>query len=241
MENMKIEKQTAYNQVFEIMKDNILNHLWKVGEKIPSENELSGIFGVNRLTIRMALQRLNALGLTETRIGDGTYVCAFDFVSYLDKIYDLYSEPKLLDDVCEFRKLIEIKCSELAMQRASEDELLELEEICDKYDRLKEKTCLPISDAALNELVLLDTEFHYQICKMSHNLLFAYAFSVAKNSIMQHVKAALKERCDGWTRKGVSLLDGDFRHRAILNAIKDKDSKLCAKLYEDMIDHNIEL
>lgn len=43
----------------------------------PSESDLADLFGVNRLTVRLALQKLNTLGILDTRVGDGTYVCAF--------------------------------------------------------------------------------------------------------------------------------------------------------------------
>lgn len=41
---------------------------------IPSEHELKERFNVNRNTIRAALNRMNALGIIETRQGDGTYL-----------------------------------------------------------------------------------------------------------------------------------------------------------------------
>ncbi|MGN0715640.1 MAG: FadR/GntR family transcriptional regulator, partial [Anaerovoracaceae bacterium] len=235
--SLKIEKQTAYSQVYDRLKEYILDRQWEPGEKLPSENELSQMFGVNRLTIRMALQRLNAFGLTETRVGDGTYVKDFDFSSYMDEIQDLYADPKLLDDVCEFRKLIELPCARLAMERATPEELSELERICTEYEALKGRTTLPLTEEALDQLVEMDTAFHYQICKMSHNTLLVYAYSVAKNTIQKHIRVALRERTDGWSRRQISLTAGDYRHRAILDAIRCKDFATCERLYSDMIDH----
>ena len=238
---MKIEKQTAYQQICEKMKETILNHFWETGEKLPSENDLSQLFGVNRLTIRMALQRLNTYGLTETRVGDGTYVKDFDFSSYINEIQDLYEDPKMLEDVWEFRNLIEIECARLAMERATAEDLAELERICTEYEELKASTPIPVSEEALNAMVEMDTAFHYQICKMSHNTLLIYSYSVAKSTIKKHIKMALKERIDGWARRQVSISAGDYRHRAILDAIKAKDFSMCEKLYSDMINHNVAL
>lgn len=47
---------------------------WKVGDKLPSERELVGTFGVGRSAVREALKSLSLLGLLEIRQGDGTYV-----------------------------------------------------------------------------------------------------------------------------------------------------------------------
>lgn len=46
----------------------------EAGGKIPSENELAQQFGVSRVTVRNALQKLSALELLETRFGEGSFV-----------------------------------------------------------------------------------------------------------------------------------------------------------------------
>ena len=75
----KVKTISANEQVYEYIKDAIINGEWKEGEKIPSETKLAETFEVNRLTVRMALKRLTALGVLETRTGDGTYVKGFRF------------------------------------------------------------------------------------------------------------------------------------------------------------------
>lgn len=57
---MKIKKVSASEQVCEAIQDQISAGVWKVGDKLPSESDLAAKFGVNRLTVRMALQKLNA-------------------------------------------------------------------------------------------------------------------------------------------------------------------------------------
>jgi hypothetical protein len=36
-------------------------------------------------------------------------------------------------------------------------------------------------------------------------------------------------------------VEGDFRHRAIVKTIQERDFEECRRLYLDMIDYNIEL
>ena len=69
-----VKKSSASDQVFEQLKDNLIQGTWKPGEKLASENELASLFGVSRITIRQALSRLAALGLVETRLGEGSFV-----------------------------------------------------------------------------------------------------------------------------------------------------------------------
>jgi len=68
---MKIKRTSLPDEVCSRIKENIKNNQWKVYDKIPSEGELAEMFGVNRLTIRMALQKLNTLGIVETRVSSG--------------------------------------------------------------------------------------------------------------------------------------------------------------------------
>lgn len=237
----RVEKTTAGEQVYQNLRENIVAQRWKVDEKIPSETELADLYGVNRLTVRMALQRLNAIGLVETRVGDGTYVKKFEFADYIDAVQDLYSEPKLMDDICEFRLLFEIECTRLAIQRATEEEFDELDRICAEYEEIKRNTVLPIDDETLREMARHDAKFHEQVALMSHNTLFTYCFAMAKSTLEEYVYLVLKQRILGWDEKGVSIFAGDFRHRAILEAMRDHDFEKCKSLLSDMIDYNVEL
>lgn len=237
----KIEKVTASEQVFQSLRGNIAAHMWKENEKLPSETELASLYGVNRLTVRTALQRLNALGLVETRIGDGTYIKKFEFADYIRAAQDLVSDPKLMDDVCEFRKHIEKECARLAIFRATPEEFYQLKEICDEYDSFKKNLQFPIKDESLKEMAHRDCNFHAKICSMSHNTFYSYCFTMARPTIEKYITLNLKNRLETWEKRGVSPLEGDFRHRGILEAMEQKNFDLCEKLYDDMIDFNIEL
>ena len=103
--SLKIRKMSAPDLVCNEMKDLIFQGIWEENKKIPSEGELAETFGVNRFTVRMALQKLNVLGVLDTRMGDGTYVCSFDFDKHMQNISEFYMTPDLLDDVAEFRVL----------------------------------------------------------------------------------------------------------------------------------------
>jgi GntR family transcriptional repressor for pyruvate dehydrogenase complex len=46
----------------------------RVGDKLPSERELSDLMGVSRNSIREAISALSVAGVVQTRVGDGTYI-----------------------------------------------------------------------------------------------------------------------------------------------------------------------
>ena len=69
-----IKRVNIAEQVFEQLRDQILHGVWKEGEKLPSEQELTETLGVSRSSIRQAIRTLSDYGLVETRNGTGTYV-----------------------------------------------------------------------------------------------------------------------------------------------------------------------
>ena len=121
--NLRIKKQSAADLVCQKMKEMVADGSWRPDQKIPSEADLAKTFGVNRLTVRIALQRLNALGVLETRVGEGTYVRSFDFDKHLSEIADFYVNDKVMDDTLEFRGVVELAAAEIALKRGKNHDL----------------------------------------------------------------------------------------------------------------------
>ena len=65
---------SIYYQIYESLKKDLSNNLYKPGEKLPSENVLSKRFGVNRHTIRRSLQLLKDEGILFSKRGSGIIV-----------------------------------------------------------------------------------------------------------------------------------------------------------------------
>lgn len=63
-----------HHQVFLVLQDGITESRYALDEALPSEEELAKRFGVSRVTIRSAMEKLDALGLVERRQGVGTFV-----------------------------------------------------------------------------------------------------------------------------------------------------------------------
>lgn len=237
-ENTQIQKISAADQVCDRVKQKIRAGEWNIGDRLPAESELAAMFGVNRLTVRIALQKLNALGVLETKNGSGTYVVPFSFDDYIQEVSDFYMEPSLLENVCEFRKTVEIECARLAMERGTEEEFVELE--C-RMTKLHEAMANPPEQKPEEEkreycrkLAELDLAFHRQICEMAHNKLYLYSFIVAQSSIYQYVLLLNWQRADSF-RSGTS-----DPHPEIVRAMREKDFEACKKSYIRMVDHKNE-
>lgn len=64
----------VYIQIHDQIREEIEKGKWAVGDRLPSERELSIQFGVSRMTLRQAVQTLADEGILERKIGSGTYV-----------------------------------------------------------------------------------------------------------------------------------------------------------------------
>ncbi|WP_187414660.1 GntR family transcriptional regulator [Nonomuraea sp. PA05] len=63
-----------YRQVAEELQDRIGKGAYRPGDRLPSENDLSAEFAVNRLTVRRAIQELVRAGELHVRQGAGTFI-----------------------------------------------------------------------------------------------------------------------------------------------------------------------
>jgi DNA-binding FadR family transcriptional regulator len=67
-----VARSSVVDAVSDRLRNEILAGRIAAGSRLPSERELSLALGVNRLTLRAALARLEAMGLVVTRHGSGT-------------------------------------------------------------------------------------------------------------------------------------------------------------------------
>src|SRR5450631_1889322 len=72
-----VARSSVVDAVADRLRGEILAGRLAPGVRLPSERELSLALGVNRLTLRAALARLEAMGLVTTRHGSGTEVAAW--------------------------------------------------------------------------------------------------------------------------------------------------------------------
>lgn len=233
-DDSKIKRISASDQVLETLQSQISSGLWKVGDRLPSEGELAERYGVNRLTVRVALQKLNALGIVETRSGSGTHVIEFDFENYLRMASKFYAQSDMMKNVTEFRNHMEIECARLACERATEEDLAELERLALEHRRVWMETDGVEHDVWCRSVADADLAFHEQVVRMSHNPLYSYSFAVAREPIYEYMLFCVSK----WVPEMVRNFRLD-RHRdihySIYESIKKKDFASCQSDYAAMI------
>lgn len=66
----------AYMSIRDALKKQVDEGVWGIGDRLPSERDLSEDFGVSRMTLRQAVSLLVEEGVLERRVGSGTYVAS---------------------------------------------------------------------------------------------------------------------------------------------------------------------
>lgn len=75
-----------YHQIKQNIRDLIENEVWNDGDLLPSERELGEIYGVNRLTVRQAVNDLVNEGMLQRQRGIGTFVAVPKVTQVIDRV-----------------------------------------------------------------------------------------------------------------------------------------------------------
>lgn len=157
---------------------------WEPGEQIPPERELCLRLGVGRASLREALKSLEIMGMIETRLGDGTYVCERSEFLSRPLLWAIASSSEAeAQELVEARTLIEVELAGLAAQRAT---TTDLEGIGAQLDRMDE----PKAD--LEQLQRADVAFHLAIARASHNSILMNALLLIRNLLQNWIGSALQ-------------------------------------------------
>jgi len=210
-------------QIAEIIKENIIAGNLKLGERLPSENELAEQLGVSRTTLREALDILESQQIIYRKQGKqgGSFITKHttdDVVKYLLNYLALSVglNSISLENIYEMRMIIEVKGCGLAALRRTEEDLVAME-----------KALLPLKEFhSPDHFHHNDIIFHKALAQATHNeLMIIYMGLFAK---YQEVIAFNTGVSKEMHRKLVKNLQDIFQ------AIKDQNQ---AKAEELMVDH----
>jgi GntR family transcriptional repressor for pyruvate dehydrogenase complex len=137
------------------------------GDRLPPERDLCERFGVSRVTVREALRMLESSGLVEIRVGarGGAFVTAPSSDRVSEGLADLLTLAVMSEaDVTEVRMVLETGIVPLVCERATEDDLAGLEDICERSEAARAAGDYPVD---------LSLEFHLQVAQATHNPVIA--------------------------------------------------------------------
>jgi GntR family transcriptional repressor for pyruvate dehydrogenase complex len=164
-----VARQSVVDAVADRLRGDILAGRLRPGTRLPSERELSLALGVNRLTLRASLARLEALGLITTRHGAGTVVASWRERAGLEMLGTLVRGLKLADptwhdlvrSALEIRRILAAEAVALAAERHTAEDLAAIAACAEV---LTEHVDDPVAFARY------DLAFMRAVCKAAHNV-----------------------------------------------------------------------
>lgn len=187
-----------WQQVHDVLERMIIHREIKPGIKL-HERELSERFGVSRGPIRQALLALQKDGWVEVRHHQGTYV----------------RNPGKAEahQLFEIRRILEPEAAAMAAQRASDEDVAELQEIVDEGFRALE-------DENVDEAIRLNTRFHRAICEITGNMLLAGLMDGLEKRVIWFLSAVMPFRGqESWPE-----------HQELVEAIEAKDPEKASEI-----------
>jgi GntR family transcriptional repressor for pyruvate dehydrogenase complex len=187
------------------------------GDRLPSERELCERFGVSRVTVREALRVLEANGLVDIRVGarGGAFVTAPSSRMVGEGIADLISLSSLSAlEVTEARMIFELGLVPLACERATEEDIAALYEICDRSSAALESDDYPLT---------LSAEWHSRFARCAHNRAIALLAESLHDPMIRSLQEA-RSTAPTHGRRGVE------EHRALVDALAERNVERATEL-----------
>lgn len=205
----------------------ILSGKFAIGQKLPSERELSQQLGVSRPVVHEGLVDLQTKGLVSMKPRVGTVVNDYrsqGSLAILGSLIDYHQgrfEPKLLDSLLAMRRLIEIETARLAARNRTREHLSVFEAIIAQE--------AAVAPDAIDTLTGLDYAFHHQIAMASANMVYPLFLNSFKE-----VYTNLSHQF--FSDPAVAPVVKDS-HQRIAQAIADKDAQAASTIMAKILTH----
>lgn len=116
----------ASDIAYEYIVERIRSGVWKPGDKIATEAQLVDMIEVSKVAVRQAIERLVTISVLKKVQGSGTYVEKKENMSIMSaSIFGM--DEEFMMKTLEFRKMFDSYNVELFIQRATDDEIIELQ------------------------------------------------------------------------------------------------------------------
>jgi len=196
MELAKIKRQRANDEVYQSLRQAILNRVFTPGERLQID-EISAKLDVSQTPVRNAVQRLASEGLIEIRPRSGTFVATLT--------------NRDIEETFELRIALECLAAERAIKRMGEDEIAAMKDL---VSRMVE----PVTDdGGLLRRQEWNTEFHAILIRAAGNQRLQQMYDELRANI-QIARIHVAEHNRG------SRFDLEHaEHEAIITALEARD------------------
>lgn len=157
---MKISNVKIYEQVADLLLEQIKTGEYEVGDKLPSIQKLAQNYGVSVASIREALNALRTIGVIEIKQGYGTFIKQKEPIFF--EIGEKFNSLTQVEELLELREIIErTTVGKAAIQRSTTD--------LENMKKALTDMGKAVSDVTSGEAA--DLQFHLSIAQAANNSL----------------------------------------------------------------------
>ncbi len=176
---MPVVRTKLTTTVFEQLVSFVVREDWKPGDRIPPERELCQQLGIARTSLREALKAMELVGMVDSRIGDGTFVCPrSEFLSRPLLWAFTGTDHDELQEIMEARTIIEENLAGLAAERGTPEQI---REIGDAVQQMRDAI------ARGDSIISADMAFHLAVSGAAQNGVLRNAVQLLRNLMRQWI------------------------------------------------------
>ncbi|MEL7606679.1 MAG: FadR/GntR family transcriptional regulator [Sedimentibacter saalensis] len=211
-----IENKKISQMVIEQIQGMIMRGELKNGDKLPPERELTQTLNIGRPALREALKALEVIGVIESRHGQGNFVVNNTENSVFKPLSLSFKLSNgNIEEILELRRLIEDYTVKQAASLSNEKEAMRLREIHNAM----------INAETTEQKSQYDKQFHYEIAKISKNILINSLFESTSYLFDSFINKTVR-----MSFFGEDSIDKIYdEHLRIIEAIEKHDAKEAAK------------
>ena len=195
----------------------------KPGDRLPPERDLCERFGVSRVTVREALRMLESSGLVEIRVGarGGAFVTVPSSDRVGEGLADLLTLSVIsAADVTEVRMILETGIVPLVCERATEEDLADLESIC-----ARSEAAITAGDYSMD----LSLEFHIRVAQATHNPAVVMLIESFRGPLLMSLQRAR----DAAPEMGIL---GTQEHEKFIEAVRRRDTAVASTIMREHLE-----
>ena len=208
-----IRPKKISEEIVEQLRDAIYEGKLQPGQSLPAERDLAKSLGVSRVSLREALNTLQAMGLLEIQQGNRTFVRPLTTLSIYDPLVTYTKKsPQNMFQVFEVRKHMEAGITSLAAERATRAELDRLQAIFREME----------ADLKKNRLgARADMDFHSVLTEASRNFPFQHLMKTIYDLLQEELRIAWGSVFTKAEQRETLF----SQHQEILDAVLSRDPK----------------
>ena len=177
----KARNNRVYHQIFEELQQRIRRGDWLPGERMPSIAQFAREFRVGAGSVREALRSLQSIGLVKIEHGSGVYVVGTRPSTELSSHFQNVGDGLVLA-LAETRRILEPELASLAAERATDEELIEIESLVRQMETASQQG---------RDFADLDVQFHRQIAHAARNPILYQTMEGVSDLFLESRRAIL--------------------------------------------------